>query len=75
VFAEATEDVRVDGARVTRKDAYRATVEVDLDRTAIEAVVAQVVGRYAVADITVSEPPMEEVIAAIYRRRAEELPA
>jgi ABC-2 type transport system ATP-binding protein len=75
VFSEATPAVSVDGADVVRSDPHRATLEVDLDRTPIETVVAQVVGRYPVADITVTEPPMEEVIAAIYQRRAEEVPA
>jgi ABC-2 type transport system ATP-binding protein len=70
VFAEPTPSVAVEGATVRQADPLRATIEVDLDRTPIESVVAQVVGRYPVEDITVTEPPMEEVIAAIYQSRA-----
>ena len=75
VFAEPVETLDVCGAELSRPDALRARVEVDLDRTPIESVIAQVVGRYPVADITVAEPPMEEVIAAIYQRKSEEVPA
>jgi ABC-2 type transport system ATP-binding protein len=73
VFAEPTPLVEVVGVEVRRPDPLRATLEVDLDRCAIESVVGQVVGRYPVADITVAEPPMEEVIAAIYRRQKGEV--
>ena len=45
---------------------HRATLEVDLDRTSIEAVVARSFARYPIADIAVAEPPMEAMIAAIY---------
>jgi len=72
-FAEPTPGVAIEGAEVEQRDPLRARVEVDLSRMPIEVVIAQVVGRYAVADIAVAEPPMEEVIASIYRRRAEEV--
>ncbi|HEY3082839.1 MAG TPA: ATP-binding cassette domain-containing protein [Chloroflexota bacterium] len=69
VFAAPTPAIAVEGAVVRQSDPLRATIEVDLRRTPIESVVAQVVGRYPVEDITVAEPPMEEVIAAIYQSR------
>jgi ABC-2 type transport system ATP-binding protein len=72
-FAEPTPDVTVEGAIVRQSDPHRATLEVDLDRTPIESVVASAFARYPVADIAVAEPPMEEIIAAIYGRRAEEV--
>jgi ABC-type uncharacterized transport system ATPase subunit len=54
---------------VRQSDPHRATVEVDIDRTPIESIVARVVADYPVVDISVAEPPMEEVIATIYRAR------
>lgn len=69
-FSEATPNVVVVGALVRQSDPHRATIEVDLDRTPIEAIVARVMADYPVADISIAEPPMEEVIAAIYRQRA-----
>ena len=69
-FAEPTVVEAVEGASVRQDDPHRATLEVDLDRAPIEAVIGRVVGRYPVEDIAVGEPPMEEVIAAIYQRQA-----
>ena len=47
---------------------YTATLEVDTRRTRIEAVVRAILKRNTVLDITISDPPMEEVIAALYAR-------
>jgi ABC-2 type transport system ATP-binding protein len=74
-FAEPTPGVVVEGASVRQSDPHRATLEVDLDKTPIESVVAQAFARYPIADIAVAEPPMEEIIAAIYGQRAAEVPA
>ena len=45
---------------------YTAKLEVDTARTRIEAVVRAVLERNTVLDITISDPPLEEVIAALY---------
>jgi ABC-2 type transport system ATP-binding protein len=75
-FAEPTPGVEVAGAIVRQTDPHRATLEVDLDRTPIEGVIAAVVARYPVEDIAVAEPPMEQIIASMYgQRRVEEVPA
>ena len=46
---------------------YTATLEVDTRRARIEAVVRAILKRNTVLDITISDPPMEEVIAALYK--------
>jgi ABC-2 type transport system ATP-binding protein len=66
VFSQPTPSLCVDGATVRQSDPHRATVEVDLRQTPIEAIVSQVMARYPVEDITIAEPPMEDIIAAIY---------
>ena len=68
VFAEPVGLLEVEGATVREADPLRATLEVDLRTSAIENVIAQVMARYPVADITIAEPPMEEIIAAMYAR-------
>ena len=68
VFSEPVAHVEVDGATVREADHLRATLEVDLRESAIENVIAQVMARYPVEDITIAEPPMEEIIAAMYAR-------
>ena len=51
---------------------YAAKLEVDTARTRIEAVVRAILQRNTVLDITISDPPLEEVIAALYGQAARE---
>jgi ABC-2 type transport system ATP-binding protein len=69
VFSQPVARVEVAGATVRQDDPLRATLEVDLRESAIENVVAQVMAQYPVEDITIAEPPMEQIIAAIYQQR------
>ena len=45
---------------------YSARLELDTARTRVEAVLRAILERNTVLDITISEPPLEEVIAALY---------
>jgi ABC-2 type transport system ATP-binding protein len=47
-------------------------LEVDTSRQPIDAVIAHLVAHHRVADITISDPPLEEIIAQIYQRNAPE---
>ncbi len=58
------------GVRVVEHDAYRLRLEVDAEHQRMDQVVAGLVGGYQVADIAIHDPPMEDVIAAIYRGAA-----
>ena len=51
---------------VRHADRYTAKLEVDTARTRVEAVVRAILERNTVLDITISDPPLEEVIAALY---------
>jgi ABC-2 type transport system ATP-binding protein len=59
------------GVRVLKHKGYGVKLEVDTTATPIDEVVAQILKRYTVADITVDNPPMEEIIAKIYEAGAE----
>jgi ABC-2 type transport system ATP-binding protein len=59
----------VPGVRVLKHKGYGVKLEVDTGVVPIEEVVGQLLGRYAIADITVDNPPMEEIIARIYTER------
>ena len=54
------------GVRVLKHKGYGVKLEVDTTATPIDEVVGQILKRYTVADITVDNPPMEEIIAKIY---------
>ena len=58
----------LDRQDVTVRDAtrYSARLELDTARTRVEAVVRAILERNTVLDITIADPPLEEVIAALY---------
>lgn len=55
------------GVRQLKQKDYGVKLEVDTAQTSIELVISQLLKRYQVADITVDDPPMEEIIAQIYQ--------
>jgi ABC-2 type transport system ATP-binding protein len=64
----AEEEVRFDlpGVTVTEQAPHRTVLEVDVDETPIEAVVQAALKASRLRDLTVEDPPMEEIVQAIY---------
>ena len=62
------------GITVVEAAPYRLRLEVDTDARPIEGVIADLVGRYRIADLTIEEPPLDAVIAAIYAAGATKQP-
>jgi ABC-2 type transport system ATP-binding protein len=58
------------GVRVLKHKGYGVKLEVDTTVMPIEQVIGQLLGCYAVADINVDNPPMEEIIGRIYERES-----
>jgi len=56
------------GTRVVACEPHRLELELDLDRVAVEQVVQLVMARARLRDLTVSDPPMEDVIRELYGR-------
>ncbi len=59
------------GVTVLKAKGYGVKLAVDTNTSPIDAVVAELLRTYSVQDITIQNPPMEEIIAAIYRERSE----
>jgi ABC-2 type transport system ATP-binding protein len=59
------------GVTTVRSGGYELAIEVDTALQPVEAVVAKLLADYSVSDITIAEPPLEEIIAAIYEGRLE----
>lgn len=57
------------GVRIVDSTGYALKLEVDTTVTDIEKVIQQLLSAGSVADITIEDPPLEEVIAHIYSRR------
>ncbi|MGH2351628.1 MAG: ABC transporter ATP-binding protein, partial [Chloroflexota bacterium] len=59
------------GVTTLERGDWGLRLEVDTTRQPVDAVIAHLVARYRVADITIADPPLEEIIAHIYQRRPE----
>ena len=62
--------VDLPGLSVARHDDYELVVEVDTSVQPIEAAVAKLMGGAEIADVSIEDPPLEEIIAAIYLQAA-----
>jgi len=60
------------GVHVLKHKGYGIKLQVDTAATAIEEVVGRLLAQYAIVDINVDNPPMEEIIARIYTQRESE---
>jgi ABC-2 type transport system ATP-binding protein len=68
ILAERAGPIEYPGVRCLSHEDYRVRLEVDSGEQQVDLIVAHLVSRLRVADITISDPPMEEVIAGMYRR-------
>jgi ABC-2 type transport system ATP-binding protein len=65
---EAECSVDLPGIVVVSRQPHRLQLEVDLSRLHVEQVVEHVMARARLQDLTVSDPPMEQIIREIYGR-------
>jgi ABC-2 type transport system ATP-binding protein len=59
----------LDGVEVVKAQGYGVKLEVNTEGRAIAEVIATLVAALPIADITIEDPPMEEIIAAIYQEK------
>jgi ABC-2 type transport system ATP-binding protein len=64
--AEARIALALPGVTVTEEAPHRTVLVVDVDQTPIEAVVHAALKASRLRDLTVEDPPMEEIVQAIY---------
>ncbi len=65
-FHDEHSEVAVNGVTVLKSTGYALKLEVDCQVVGMEEVLHHVVNAGSVADITIEDPPLEEVIAHIY---------
>jgi ABC-2 type transport system ATP-binding protein len=66
------EGIILPGATTLKTSTYGAKLQVDTAATDMKAVISTLVSDYHVADITIEDPPMEQIIAAIYNQAADQ---
>jgi ABC-2 type transport system ATP-binding protein len=69
-FDEKTTGVRLPrGCNVLHRSKFEIDFEVPIDKHKIDKVIIDLLDRYSVADITISEPDIDEIIGAIYKSK------
>lgn len=63
-------EISIPNVKVLKHKGYAAKVEVDSSICDIDSVIAELMKIGKVADITISEPPMEDIISYIYQQKA-----
>jgi ABC-2 type transport system ATP-binding protein len=66
-FQEPPRPVDIPGSIVRSRSAYEWVMEIDVSITPVQRAIAQVLEAAPIADIAVADPPLEQVIARIYR--------
>ena len=72
VSEEVELSIDLPGVRRLPSAAHRTELEVDLRAIGVDRVVAAIVAKARVLDLTVEDPPMEEIVTAIYAGAAGE---
>ncbi|HEV8154504.1 MAG TPA: ATP-binding cassette domain-containing protein [Gaiellales bacterium] len=67
-FEQPPASVEVEGARLVKLTGAGAKLVVDTDQRPIRSVLDDLLDRYDVVDISVADPPLEEIVSHIYAR-------
>jgi viologen exporter family transport system ATP-binding protein len=67
-FEQPPGDIQVEGARLVKLTGSGAKLEVDTGVRPIRSVLDDLLDRYQVVDISVADPPLEEIVSHIYAR-------
>ncbi len=68
---EVTADFQIEGAETLKTGQYGAKLRFDTRKTPVDAILARLTAHGSVMDITISDPPLEEIIARIYEQSRE----
>ena len=65
-LAQPVSGISIDGVRTLKSKGTGLKLEVDTSVSAIDQVIGQILRECEVADISISDPPLEDIIASIY---------
>ena len=61
-------NIRLKGVSSVKKSDYQHELEIDTSRRSIQTILHKIISMYNVADITVVDPPIEEIIGRIFKK-------
>src|SRR5262245_27559275 len=69
-FQEPPKSIEIPGSVVRSRSAYEWVMEIDVSVTPVQRAITHVLEAAPIADIAVEDPPLEHVIARIYKEQA-----
>jgi ABC-2 type transport system ATP-binding protein len=66
LFEEAPDSLELNGVQVIERNGASLTLSVDVSVTPIEAVLSTIISGHRIIDVTVEDPPMEDIITQMY---------
>ena len=67
---EVSKDYAIQGVEILKVGHYGVKLKFDTAKTSVDSVMSHLSGAGDIVDITISDPPLEEVIAKIYQENA-----
>jgi len=67
-FAEPIKSFKFKGSNIIRVSEYELKIEINLREQTVENVMAFLLKKFKLVDITIANPPIEEIIKQIYRK-------
>jgi len=67
---EESPSLELPGVKTTSDGPYRLMIDVDVRVTSIEQVIAATLRKLRIRDLVIENPPLEEIVKAIYRKTA-----
>ncbi len=67
-LAKAPKTLVFPGAKLIKKDEFSLNIELDQKRGSVSDLIDYLTGNFEVADINISDPPIEEIIVGIYKK-------
>ena len=65
-MANSPAEIRVPDAEVTSRDGGRVRLRFDRDRVTASDLIAEIIARYEIRDLTIEEPEIEDIVRRIY---------
>lgn len=66
VLGEEPNSLEIVGVKVLERSGVRISLSVDIGQTTIEAALSQIMSEHRIIDVTVEDPPMEDIITRMY---------
>ncbi len=69
IFKEKAAELSIPGVKQVYKGKFTRVLEVDVSKRPIQGIIQNIVSKYKVEDLTVLDPPIEEIIERIYQKK------